>query len=88
MLGQAMVEDSATRNVAKHLRLPAARPARRSSWSTDEARKFLESARADGDPLYAAYVLVLVLGLRKGEMLGLTDDAIDWAGWERRCKGH
>src|SRR5262249_31434146 len=58
MLGQAMAEDSATRNVAKHLRLPASRPARRSSWSTDEARKFLESAREDGDPLYAAYVLV------------------------------
>jgi integrase len=88
MLGQAMVEDTATRNVAKHLRLPSSRPGRRSSWSTEEARKFLESARADGDPLYAAYVLVLVLGLRKGEMLGLTDDAIDWAGWDRRCKAH
>ncbi|MFG2043907.1 tyrosine recombinase XerC [Dactylosporangium sp. NPDC048998] len=88
MLGQAIVEDSATRNVAKHLRLPVSRPARRSSWSTDEARRFLESARQDGDPLYAAYVLVLVLGLRKGEMLGLTDDAIDWAGWDRRCKPH
>ena len=29
----------------------------------DEARQFLESARADGDPFYAAYVQVLVLGL-------------------------
>ena len=35
----------------------------------DEARAFLESARHDRDPLYAAYVLVLVLGLRKGEVL-------------------
>ncbi|MDG6107359.1 tyrosine-type recombinase/integrase family protein [Dactylosporangium aurantiacum] len=88
MLGQAMVEETASRNVAKHLRLPVQRAARRKSWDTDDARKFLESARADGDPLYAAYVLVLVLGLRKGEMLGLTDDAIDWAGWDRRCKEH
>ncbi|WP_200827799.1 hypothetical protein [Thermomonospora echinospora] len=31
----------------------------------DEARKFLESARNDGDPMYAAYVLILILGLRK-----------------------
>ena len=38
----------------------------------DEARQFLESARHDGDVLYAAYVLLLVLGLRKGELLGLT----------------
>lgn len=41
-------------------------------WSVDEARQFLESARIDGDGLYAAYVLLLVLGLRKGELLGLT----------------
>jgi integrase len=36
------------------------------------AAGFLESARSDGDGLYAAYVLLLVLGLRKGELLGLT----------------
>ena len=41
------------------------------AWTSDEARRFLESARADRDPLYAAYVLILVLGLRKGEVLGL-----------------
>jgi integrase len=38
----------------------------------EEARTFLESACNDQDPLYAAYVLVLVLGLRRGEALGLT----------------
>lgn len=48
----------------------------------DEARCFLESARNDGDPLYAAYVLILVLGLRKGEVLGLPLDAIDLEGEE------
>ena len=41
-------------------------------WSSEEARRFFESARDDGDPLYVAYVLILVLGLRKGEVLGLT----------------
>ena len=43
----------------------------------EEARKFLESAYADKDPLYAAWVLILVLGLRKGEVLGLTWPTID-----------
>ena len=56
------------------------RPARHKghAWSSDEARRFLESARADHDPFYAAYVLVLVLGLRKGEVLGLTWDDVDF----------
>ncbi len=43
----------------------------------DEARRFLESARADDDPLYAGYVLMLVLGLRRGELLGLAWADVD-----------
>ena len=60
---------------------PAAQPPRprrkRRSWTVDEARQFLESARRDDDVLYAAYVLVLVLGLRKGEVLGLTWELVN-----------
>ena len=43
---------------------------------------FLESARADDDPLYAGYTLVLALGLRKGEVLGLLWDDLDLDGGE------
>jgi integrase len=43
----------------------------------EEARRFLESARDDHDPLYAAYVANLVLALRKGEVLGIPLDALD-----------
>jgi integrase len=43
-----------------------------------EARHFLESARSDPDPLYVAYVLLLVLGLRKGEVLGLAWDSVNF----------
>jgi integrase len=53
-----------------------------SAWSIEEAAQFLQSARDDDDPLYAAYVLVLVNGLRKGEVLGLTWSAVDLDGGE------
>lgn len=77
-LTNAVAEELITRNVAAVVRLPAPRKPQRQSWSADEARKFLESARGDDDPLYAAYVLVLVLGLRRGEVLGLTWSDIDF----------
>jgi integrase len=51
-------------------------------WSVDEARAVLESAQKDGDPLYAAYVLILVLGLRRGEVLGLPWAEINLDGGE------
>jgi hypothetical protein len=35
-------------------------------------------SHSDSDPLYAAYVLVLVLGLRKGEVLGLAWEAVNF----------
>jgi len=41
-----------------------------------------ESARRDDDVLYAAYVLVLVLGLRKGELLGLTWELVNLGAGE------
>ncbi|MFI7444927.1 hypothetical protein [Nonomuraea indica] len=47
-------------------------------WSVDEARTFLKSERNREDLMYPAYVLVLVLGLRLGEALGLRwDDDVD-----------
>jgi integrase len=79
-LSRAMTEELVTKNVAALIRLPALRKRKGSAWSSDEARTFLESARAAGEPLYAAYVLVLVLGLRKGEVLGATWKALDWDG--------
>ena len=72
-----MAEELIPRNAASVIRLPTSRRAKRVPSSVDEARAFLESARHDDDPLYAAYGVVLVLGLRRGEALGLTWDDID-----------
>jgi integrase len=79
ILSQAMTDGIVVQNVARLVRLPAVRKRKRKAWTSDEARRFLESARADRDPLYAAYALILVLGLRKGELLGLSWDEIDLA---------
>jgi integrase len=67
-----VAEELISRNAASVVRMPTPRKRKRSFWSVEEARAFLESARNDRDPVYAAYVLVLVLGLRRGEALGLT----------------
>jgi integrase len=77
LLARAVTDGEATQNVARLIKVPPARTHKRKAWSSDEARRFLESARVQNDPFYAAYVLVLVLGLRKGELLGLGWDSID-----------
>lgn len=76
MLNNAIREELISRNVAELVTLPKARKKsrRRNAWTVDEARRFLESAREDEDPLYALWVLILVLGLRRGEAMGLIDD--------------
>jgi integrase len=82
ILAQSITEELITRNPARGVKLPSSRSHKRKSWTSEEARQFLESARADSDPLYAAYVLVLTLGLRKGEVLGLGWDDVDLAAGE------
>ncbi|MEV4598490.1 hypothetical protein AB0K15_13880 [Amycolatopsis sp. NPDC049253] len=58
------------------------RKRRRTVWTSEEARKFLESARDARDPMYAGYVLAVVLGPRKGEIMGLTRGALDFGNGE------
>ncbi|WP_371480706.1 tyrosine recombinase XerC [Kitasatospora sp. NBC_00315] len=70
-LTYAISEEMISRNVAQLVKMAKPRPRKVIPWSVDEASRFLESARADRDPLYGAYVMILVLGLRKGEVLGL-----------------
>jgi len=86
-LNHAMREELISRNVAELVTLPKARKKnrRRNSWTVDEARKFLERSRNEDDPLYPLWVLILVLGLRKGEALGLIEPDDDWRTDEDRA---
>lgn len=76
-LSTAERDELVTRNVATLVRLPAARRRAPGAWTVTEARAFLESARTDRDPYYPAYVLLLTLGLRRGEVLGLGWHDVD-----------
>lgn len=81
-LSSAIREELVERNVAVLVSTPKQRKRQVVPWTSEEARRFLESARDADDPMYAAYVLVVVLGLRKGEVLGLRWDAINFLARE------
>jgi integrase len=81
-LTAAMREELVTRNVAALVRVPVPRRRKPAVWTVDQARQFLESAREDEDYLYAGYVLLLVLGLRRGELLGLGWEDVDLVNGE------
>lgn len=81
-LTSAMREELIARNVACLVKVPRKGRRKVVPWSSEEARLFLESARHDQDRLYAAFVLVLVLGMRKGEVLGLTWESVGFEDGE------
>jgi integrase len=68
-LTRAQREELVTRNVARLVELPTYERNKVRPWSADEAKQFLGAAQAD--PLYPAFVLLVVYGLRRGEVLGL-----------------
>jgi len=83
-LSQAMRDELVARNVAALVRVPVPRSKKAIVWSVEQAKAFLESARRDDDPLYAGYVLMLILGLRRGELLGLAWEDVDLESGEAR----
>ena len=75
-LTRAMREELIHRNVARLATLPPAPAARIQPWSAEEARAFLTAARPD--PLFPAFVLLVLYGLRRGEVLGLSWPDVDF----------
>lgn len=74
-LSRAVREELVARNVARLVELPTWQPAEVVPWTPTEALAFLKAA--DGDPLYPAFVLLLLYGMRRGEVLGLRWADID-----------
>ncbi|MFJ8110120.1 tyrosine-type recombinase/integrase [Streptomyces sp. NPDC096132] len=77
-LTHAVTEEEISKNVASLVKVPKPRRKRIKPWSVVEAGRFLADALTREDPLFGAWVLVLCLGLRRGEVLGLTWKSIDF----------
>jgi integrase len=68
-LTQAQREELIDRNPARLLRLPRYEPKEVRPWTAQQLATFL--AAAEGDPLFPAFVLVAIYGLRRSEVLGI-----------------
>ncbi|WP_369357188.1 tyrosine-type recombinase/integrase [Streptomyces sp. cg2] len=75
-LSSACREELITRNVAKLVEPPRTDSRELTPWTLDETLDFLAAARTD--PLYAAFVLAIAMGLRRGEIVGLRWADIDF----------
>ena len=74
-LAAACREELITRNVASLVEPPRVTARELSPWTLDETLDFLAAARKD--PLYAAFVLAVTMGLRRGEIVGLRWSDVD-----------
>src|SRR5215813_4636309 len=83
-LSRAMREELVVRNVARLAELPTWERKPITPWTAAEARAFLDAAKRD--PLYPAFVLLLLYGLRRGEVLGLRWRDIDEDDGEIRVR--
>ena len=64
------------RNVADVVKPPRWKPREMATWSTDEAQRFMDAARAS---VYGPiWLLALATGMRKGELLGLRWCDVDF----------
>ena len=75
-LTRAVREELITRNVARLVELPEWQRGTIRPWTAEEARQFL--GVSESDPLHAAFVLLIFYGLRRGEVLGLRWQDIDF----------
>ena len=74
-LRDAVADGLVVRNVAAQTRPPRARRVEMHTWTAAEVGAFLASVREDR--LYAAWLLLATLGLRRGELLGLRWPDVD-----------
>ncbi|MGA6157337.1 site-specific integrase [Stenotrophomonas sp. NPDC087984] len=77
-LSAACREELITRNVVTLVEAPKVDAYEGQLWTLEETLAFILTARRD--PLYAAFMLAIGLGLRRGELIGLRWQDIDLDG--------
>ncbi|MDV8022230.1 site-specific integrase [Rhodococcus sp. IEGM 1330] len=75
-LTRAMREEIVTRNVARLVELPAWKRKDITPWSVSEVQRFLDTVQ--NDRMYPAFLMLVLYGLRRGELLGLRWSDVDF----------
>lgn len=83
-LSRAEREELVLRNVAKLVDIPAWERKPIKPWNRDEAAQFLDTAKSHR--WYAAYLMLLVYGMRRGEVLGLRWCDVEFHGDQIRIR--
>jgi len=78
VMSQAVAFGYVSRNPVSAVKRPTPRPPEMQAWTADEAAGFLDYVR--DDRLYAAWVLFLTRGPRRGEIAGLRWSDVDLDG--------
>lgn len=76
LLTQAQREDIIERNVARLAVLPKSVPKEVRPWNAEQARAFLQSAK--DSRYYVQFLLLVLYGLRRGEVLGIRWEDVDF----------
>jgi integrase len=76
-LGDAVKWGLIPSNPVAHVEMPRYERPQVIAWDSDQAARFLTHATTSGDPLLPLWRLLLVTGLRRGELLGLRWQDID-----------
>ncbi|MBS3985699.1 MAG: site-specific integrase [Selenomonadales bacterium] len=75
-LEAAVTWEIVAKNVAQSISPPKVLERRQQTWTVDHAQTFLSSI--SGHRLHPLYVLAIATGMRRGEILGLRWQDIDW----------
>ena len=75
-LAQAVRWELIPESPIRKIKRPPRPKSKRQVWSKEQARQFLKVARTDR--LYALYLLAILTGLRRGELLGLRWQAVNF----------
>jgi len=83
-LSRAQREELLVRNVARLVELPAWQRREIRPWTLDQLQAFLAAARSE--PLYPAFLLLALYGLRRSELLGLAWGDVDFGAERLRIR--